>query len=236
MEGERISGHVLNQLNPPHNRSTAPKSLSIWTHHIRGLQYREYFQPQDSESEYLNTLTIAAGQQMRDIYANAAQHGRIIVGGMDPNVGIGGYITGGGHAPISGHYGLAADQVLEMTMVMPNGELVIANEAANADLFWAMRGVSDHPEPSSSLSQSDSLTLSPGGRRDLWCPYFGYREDISHAIDGHFVPPVQPVQRLKLGFLVCRCSRPHQTSSSCLPRLDGLLFYHTIRASRIPTA
>jgi FAD/FMN-containing dehydrogenase len=125
--------------------------LSIWTHHIRGLQYRELFQPQDSGSKYLNTLTIAAGQQMRDIYAKAAQHGRIIVGGMDPNVGIGGYITGGGHAPISGHYGLAADQVLEITMVTPNGELVIANEAANADLFWAMRGVSDHPEPPSSL-------------------------------------------------------------------------------------
>jgi hypothetical protein len=119
--------------------------LSIWTHHLRGLEYREFFRLQGSDSKYANTLTIAAGQQMREIYAKAAQHGRIIVGGMDPNVGIGGYITGGGHAPISGHYGLAADQVLEITMVTPNGELVIANEAANVDLFWAMRGVSDHP-------------------------------------------------------------------------------------------
>lgn len=79
---------------------------------------------------------------MRDIYAKAAQHDRILVGGMDPNVGIGGYITGGGHSPISGQYGLAADQVLQMEMVTPDGELVIANEATNTDLFWAMRGVS----------------------------------------------------------------------------------------------
>jgi FAD/FMN-containing dehydrogenase len=82
---------------------------------------------------------------MRDIYAKAARHGRIVVGGMDPNVGIGGYITGGGHSPISGQYGLAADQVLEIEMVTPDGELIIANEVTNTDIFWAMRGVSDPP-------------------------------------------------------------------------------------------
>ena len=80
---------------------------------------------------------------MRDIYAEAAQHGRIIVGGMDPNVGIGGYITGGGHSPVSGRYGLAADQVLEVEMITPDGNLIIANEAINTDMFWAMRGVSE---------------------------------------------------------------------------------------------
>ena len=80
---------------------------------------------------------------MRDIYAKAAQHDRIVVGGMDPNVGIGGYITGGGHSPISGHYGLAADQVLEMEMITPDGELIVANEGTNVDLFWAMRGVGE---------------------------------------------------------------------------------------------
>lgn len=92
-------------------------------------------------------MTIAAGHQMREIYAKAAQHGRIIVGGADPNVGIGGYITGGGHSPISGHYGLAADQVLEMEMVTPDGDIITANEAVNTDLFWAMRGVSEPPIP-----------------------------------------------------------------------------------------
>ena len=143
MEGKIDWEGPLNQPSSPYNISTAPNSLSIWTHHIRGLKYHDTFQPQGSNSEYSSALTIAAGHQMRDIYAKAAQHGRIIVGGMDPNVGIGGYITGGGHSPISGQHGLAADQVLEMKVVTPNGDLVVANEATRTDLFWAMRGVSE---------------------------------------------------------------------------------------------
>lgn len=56
--------------------------------------------------------------------------------------GLGGYLTGGGHSPLSAMLGLAADQVLEMEVVMPCGKIVIANQVSNADLFWAMRGVS----------------------------------------------------------------------------------------------
>ena len=77
---------------------------------------------------------------MREIYAEAAKHNVITIGGMDPNVGFGGYLTGGGHSPISGKYGLAVDQVLEMEVVTPSGEIVTANECQNSDLFWAMRG------------------------------------------------------------------------------------------------
>ena len=79
---------------------------------------------------------------MSDIYKEAAANGRVIVGGMDPEVGIGGYITGGGHSPLSGLYGLAADQALEFEVVVPSGEIVTANECINTELFWALRGVS----------------------------------------------------------------------------------------------
>ena len=39
-------------------------------------------------------------------------------------------------------FGLAVDQVLEMEVVLASGKIVVANEVMNADLFWAMRGVS----------------------------------------------------------------------------------------------
>ena len=55
-------------------------------------------------------------------------------------VGLGGYITGGGHSLLAPHYGLAIDQVLELEMVTPKGEIITANECQNQDLFWAMRG------------------------------------------------------------------------------------------------
>jgi hypothetical protein len=47
---------------------------------------------------------------------------------------------GGGHGPNSNRYGLGVDNVLEHEVVLPNGDIVIANENSNPDLFWALRG------------------------------------------------------------------------------------------------
>lgn len=58
------------------------------------------------------------------------------------SVGLGGWLTGGGHSPVGALYGLGVDNVLEMQIVTPTGDLVTANECQNPDLFWAFRGVS----------------------------------------------------------------------------------------------
>lgn len=60
--------------------------------------------------------------------------------GQDPSVGLGGYIQGGGHGPLASTHGLAAQQVLQARVVTTQGEILIANEAENSDLFWAIRG------------------------------------------------------------------------------------------------
>ena len=86
-------------------------------------------------------MTIAAGMQMRDCYEAALNKNVTFVGGADPNVGIGGWILGGGHSPISSAYGLGADNALEFTVVTAAGDVVIANECKHRDLFWALRGV-----------------------------------------------------------------------------------------------
>lgn len=60
--------------------------------------------------------------------------------GQDPTVGLGGFIGGGGHGPLSSRYGLAADQILQATVVTTQGEILVANAAQNQDLLWAIRG------------------------------------------------------------------------------------------------
>jgi FAD/FMN-containing dehydrogenase len=60
-------------------------------------------------------------------------------------VGIGGYLTGGGHGTLSAMYGRGADQVLEMEVVTPGGDILTINECQNQDLFCAMRGVPVFP-------------------------------------------------------------------------------------------
>ncbi|KAF7559013.1 hypothetical protein G7046_g5140 [Stylonectria norvegica] len=62
------------------------------------------------------------------------------VDGMGPEVTLGGYLTGGGHSPLSHIYGLGSDQVYEVEMVTPAGDIITANECQNTDLFWAVRG------------------------------------------------------------------------------------------------
>lgn len=77
---------------------------------------------------------------MLDLNYAAHLQNLTIVSGGSGTVGLGGYLTGGGHSALSSTYGLASDQVLEMEVVTPNGDIVIANECQNQDLFWAMRG------------------------------------------------------------------------------------------------
>jgi FAD/FMN-containing dehydrogenase len=52
----------------------------------------------------------------------------------------GGFAQGGGHAPFSSKYGLAADNILEYKVVTADGRLVVANSQTNTDLFLALRG------------------------------------------------------------------------------------------------
>lgn len=128
-------------------RSIAPNSLSIWTHHMKAIEYHEgSFTPQGCpESIEGNAVTGQAGVQMIDLLEYLDAYREVVVGGQSKTVGVGGYLTGGGHSALAPRHGLAADQVLEMEVVTPNGEHMVANECQNEDIFWAMRGVSGNP-------------------------------------------------------------------------------------------
>jgi hypothetical protein len=124
-------------------RSAAPNSLSIWTHHMQGMQFHHgSFKPNGCSLAIPgNAVTVAAGSQMIDIYRFTDGFNQTVVGGGARTVGVGGYVTGGGHSILAPRFGLAADQVLEMEMVTPGGNIITINECKHTDLFWAMRGV-----------------------------------------------------------------------------------------------
>jgi hypothetical protein len=137
----------LNIKNTGHSfpgRSTGYGSLSIWTHNIHGFEFHDEWKPDgcsaaNSTSKQM-AATIGAGMQDREVYSLAAANGAIIVGGSNPSVGIHGWFPGGGHGPLSSSYGMGADNVLQIKIVTPDGNLVTANECQNSDLFWALRG------------------------------------------------------------------------------------------------
>jgi FAD/FMN-containing dehydrogenase len=87
-------------------------------------------------------LTLAAGEQYGNINLAASLKNLTVLSAGEQYVGIGGHLTGGGHSSLGPTYGLAADNVLEMELVTPGGDILTVNECQHKDLFWAMRGVS----------------------------------------------------------------------------------------------
>lgn len=160
------------------DRSSAPNSLSIWTHHLLGLSFHSAFKPAGCKKSIESAaIRAAAGMQMLEIDHEASLRNLTIVSGGAGTVGLGGYLTGGGHGALSSTYGLAADQVLEIEIVTPKGEVLVVNECQNEDLFWAMRGVRfpipyHSPIPYLDHLRPWQLTL-PGRRLNFWSDYLG---------------------------------------------------------------
>lgn len=108
---------------------------------MQGLNFTSSFQPQNCPiAKNTSAVTISAGEILNDIYAAADALGLVIVGGQAVDVGIGGYITAGGHSNLAVLYGMAADQMLEATIVSPLGEILTINACQNSEFFYAFRG------------------------------------------------------------------------------------------------
>lgn len=70
----------------------------------------------------------------------AAAHGRAVLHGSSPDVGITGYSLGGGIGWFARKLGLATNSITAVELVTADGSLVRADAANNAELFWALRG------------------------------------------------------------------------------------------------
>ena len=84
--------------------------------------------------------TIGSGVQLGNLYNHLFSYGVFVPGGRCTSVGIAGYALGGGFGFETRQFGLTSDLMLETEIVTADGEVLICNEAENADLFWACRG------------------------------------------------------------------------------------------------
>jgi hypothetical protein len=60
--------------------------------------------------------------------------------GIASTTGVAGLTLGGGMGHLARHYGLAIDNLLEVDIVLADGNFVTASEQQHPDLFWAIRG------------------------------------------------------------------------------------------------
>ncbi|KAI1081479.1 FAD binding domain-containing protein [Whalleya microplaca] len=91
----------------------------------------------DAESE---TVRVGPGNRWEDVSGTLDGTGYQAVGGRIGNVGVGGYILGGGLSFMSTQYGWAANSVLEFTLVLANASIITVSESNHPDIFTALKG------------------------------------------------------------------------------------------------
>jgi FAD/FMN-containing dehydrogenase len=83
---------------------------------------------------------ISGGARAADVAAVTDPLRVAAVTGTCSTVGMTGLTLGGGYGPLIGRFGLALDNLLTAEVVLADGRVVVADEANEAELFWALRG------------------------------------------------------------------------------------------------
>ena len=87
------------------------------------------------------TVTLGSGNDVQSIWENVlVGAGRGIQNGSCPSVGIAGLALGGGLTQSSRQNGALVDDVVGVSVVLPDGRLVQASANQRPELFWALRG------------------------------------------------------------------------------------------------
>ncbi len=129
----RARGYRVAAQGTGHNAAplgTDESVVLIKTHRMRQVSV-------DAESRVARAQ---AGALWGDVVPAAAEHGLAALSGSSHDVGVVGYMLGGGISFLSRRYGLASNRVLAIEYVDAHGDLVRADRANEADVFWAMRG------------------------------------------------------------------------------------------------
>ncbi|KAE9393030.1 FAD-binding domain-containing protein, partial [Gymnopus androsaceus JB14] len=80
-----------------------------------------------------------AGSRWRDVYAVLKPENLTTVGGRVGDVGVGGFLLGGGIGFLSTEHGFGSDSIVNYEVVLGNGSIVNANLEQHADLYWALK-------------------------------------------------------------------------------------------------
>ncbi len=86
------------------------------------------------------TAHVQGGATAGDLIEAAQNYGLATATGTISSVGMAGFTLGGGYGPLTGAYGLGADNLLSAQVVTADGQLVTANAEEHANLLWGLRG------------------------------------------------------------------------------------------------
>jgi hypothetical protein len=89
---------------------------------------------------HARTARVPAGKTWGDLLPEVTRYGLTALHGSSSTVGVIGYLLGGGLSFYGRRFGLAANSVRSLTVVLADSEVVEASASHRPDLFWALRG------------------------------------------------------------------------------------------------
>ncbi|KAF1363908.1 FAD-binding domain-containing protein [Lizonia empirigonia] len=84
--------------------------------------------------------SIQPGGRWVDVYQELLKYQVCVTGGRDGNVGVGGFLTGGGNSYYAGLHGLGCDNVANFEVVLADGDIINASAVSHSDLWTALKG------------------------------------------------------------------------------------------------
>lgn len=83
---------------------------------------------------------VQGGALWGDVIEAAGHHGLACLHGSSPDVGVGGYLLGGGIFLYARRLGMATNSLTAVEIVLADGSLIRADHSQHQSLFWALRG------------------------------------------------------------------------------------------------
>jgi FAD/FMN-containing dehydrogenase len=120
--------------------SNAPDSLLVRTRPMDSIELHDAFVARGCSDAAQPAVSLGSGNIWLKAYAAVTKAGRYVQGGGCCTVGVAGLIQSGGFGSFSKNFGLAAASLLEAEIVTADGQIRIANNCTNRDLFWGLKG------------------------------------------------------------------------------------------------
>lgn len=113
-----------------------------------------------------DTIEVGPGVHLHQLVDFAESLGVYTPWGGCPTVALGGYLQGGGQGNANRLRGVGVDQVMAVTVITADGQLINASASNHSDLYWALRG-GGGPGGNFGIVVSYTLKVYPAPRQIL---------------------------------------------------------------------
>ncbi|EKM52439.1 uncharacterized protein PHACADRAFT_211693 [Phanerochaete carnosa HHB-10118-sp] len=161
------------------------------------------------------TADVGVGLVWDDVYEQLQQFGVTVVGGRVSGIGVAGLTLGGGYSWLTNQYGLVVDNVVGFQVVLPNGNVVVANAQTASDLFFALKGGYNN------FGVVTQITFKTYPIGQVWGGYMVVLDDQLNAVTAALNNYIANVQDPKAALIASYTAVPGQLLASLLLFYDG---------------